>query len=250
MIRFVTPALLALALMPSSARALDLGAMTEDERAAFRAEVRAYLMDNPEVILEAVNLLEQRQAMAEAHADVELVRANADAIFNDGFSWVGGNPEGDVVLVEFMDYRCGYCRKAAPEVDSLLKSDGNIRYIVKEFPILGEASVVSSRFAVATMQVAGNDAYAQVHEALMAFKGDVDDVALRRLSEELGLDTDAIMARMNDPEVTRVLAETRALAERLNINGTPGFVLGDQMLRGYLPADQMAQIVAEVRAAK
>lgn len=248
MIRFATPALLALAMLASPARALDLGAMTAAERTALRSEIRAYLLDNPEIILEAINLLEQRQATAEAHADVDMIRANADAIFDDGYSWVGGNPQGDVTLVEFMDYRCGYCRKAAPEVASLLKSDGNIRLIVKEFPILGEASVLSSRFAVATKQVAGDDAYAQVHEALMAFKGEVDEVALRRLADGLGLDADPIVARMDSPEVTRVLAETRDLAQRLDINGTPGFVLETQMLRGYLPADQMAQIVAQVRA--
>lgn len=247
MIRFVTPAILALAVAAAPARAMDLTALTEDERTAFRAEIRAYLLDNPEIIMEAVNLLEQRQAAAAAAEDGAMIAAHADAIFEDGHSWVGGNPDGDVTLVEFMDYRCGYCRKAAPEVEALLRADGNIRLIVKEFPILGEASLASSRFAVATKQVAGDEAYQKVHEALIAFKGDVDEVALRRIAEGLGLDGDAILEAMDSDAVTEVLRKNHELAQRLDISGTPTFVLADEMLRGYLPADQMARIVAEKR---
>ncbi|MFD3189067.1 DsbA family protein [Sedimentitalea sp. HM32M-2] len=247
MIRFAVPALTALALLAGPATAFDAAKMTDSERAAFRAEVRAYLLDNPEVIIEAVNQLEERKAQAQAQADEALVQANADALFNDGFSWVGGNPNGDITLVEFMDYRCGYCRKAKPEVAKLLAGDGNIRLIVKELPILGEASVISSRFAIATRQVAGDTAYEQVHDALMAFSGEPTDVTLRRLSDGLGLDSDAILARMDSAEVSAEIAATRALAQRLQIGGTPTFVLQDEMLRGYLPADQLAQIVADKR---
>ena len=92
--------------------ASDLKEFTDEERAQFRAEVRSYLMENPEVIMEAVALLQNREAEAQAQADLNLVGDNADAIFNDGFSWVGGNPEGDITLVEFLDYRCGYCKRA------------------------------------------------------------------------------------------------------------------------------------------
>ncbi|MDX2485650.1 MAG: DsbA family protein [Pseudodonghicola sp.] len=250
MIRFAAPALTALALLAGPAQALDLTQMNDAERTAFRAEVRSYLMDNPEVILESVQLLEQRQASAEAKADFDMVADNADAIFNDGFSWVGGNPDGDITLVEFMDYRCGYCRKAVPEVQQLLEQDGNIRFIIKEFPILGEASLISSRFAVATKQVAGDDAYEQAHTALLDLQGDLSDVVLRRLAEGLGLDADAILARMDSDEVTDELSKTRDLAQKLRISGTPTFVLQDEMLRGYLPVDQMTAIVAEKRAAE
>ncbi|MDK3016296.1 DsbA family protein [Pseudodonghicola flavimaris] len=247
MTRLAVPAITALALLAGQAQATDLTQMTDDERAAFRIEVREYLMDHPEVILEAVTLLEQRQAEAAEQADLDLVQANHDAIFNDGYSWVGGNPEGDITLVEFMDYRCGYCRKAVPEIDTLLKQDGNIRLIVKEFPILGEASVISSRFAIATRMVAGNDAYAEVHDALMSMQGDVSEVVLRRMAEGLGLDAEAILAEMNSDAVNDELSRNHMLAQRLKISGTPTFVLEDEMLRGYLPAAQMARIVAEKR---
>jgi protein-disulfide isomerase len=247
--RMVTGAATALALVLGTlpAQAFDLGAMSEDERYAFGAEVRAYLMENPEVILEAVNLLEQQQAEAESLRDEDLVAANLEALHNDGFSWVGGNPDGDITLVEFMDYRCGYCRKAAPEVAKLLQEDGNIRLIVKEFPILGEASVFASRFAVAAKQLAGDDAYEQVHDALIEMGGEPNEVSMRRLAEGLSLDGDAILAAMGSDAVTDELRRTRALAQELAISGTPTFVLGNQLLRGYLPADQLKVIVDEQR---
>lgn len=229
------------------AQAFDLGAMTAEERAAFGAEVRAYLLENPEIILEAVNLLEQQQATDEATRDVAMVAANLEELHNDGYSWVGGNPEGDITLVEFMDYRCGYCRKAAPEVAKLLQADGNIRLIVKEFPILGEASLFASRFAVATKQVAGNDAYKQVHEALIEMSSELNEVTMRRLANGLSLDADAIWEAMDSEAVTDELRRTRALAQNLAISGTPTFVLGNQLLRGYLPADQLKIIVDEQR---
>lgn len=240
-----TAATLAFAGLP--AQAFDLGAMSSEERTAFGAEVRAYLMENPEVILEAVNLLEQQQAANEANRDVALVAANLDELHNDGYSWVGGNPEGDITLVEFMDYRCGYCRKAAPEVAKLLAADGNIRLIVKEFPILGEASVFASRFAVAAKHVSGDDAYKQVHEALIEIGSELNEVTMRRLADGLSLDADAILAAMDSDAVTEELRRTRALAQDLAISGTPTFVLGDQLLRGYLPADQMKILVDELR---
>ncbi|CUH47929.1 DsbA family protein [Ruegeria atlantica] len=247
-LRHAAPALLGLSLITGPAQALDLSTMSDAEREQFGVQVREYLLENPEVIIEAINILEQRNAVAEASADKELVAANADELFNDGYSWVGGNPEGDITLVEFMDYRCGYCRRAVPEVASLLAEDGNIRLVIKEFPILGDASVLSSRFAVATKHVAGADAYKQVHDALMEFGGEPSEVSLRRISDGLGLDSDAIIAAMDSEQVTDEIGQTRALAQRMQISGTPSFVLGTEMLRGFLPADQMKQIADGVRA--
>ena len=149
-------ALMAFLMLSAPALAFDMEAMSDSERTAFRAEIRAYLLDNPEVIMEAVAALEEAQNQAQAQSDIALVQANAADIFDDGYSWVGGNPDGDITLVEFLDYRCGYCRRAHGEVAQLLESDGNIRLIVKELPILGEQSLLASRFAIAAKQVAGD----------------------------------------------------------------------------------------------
>lgn len=243
--RLIAPAFAILLALPASA--MDLTELTDAERAQFRAEVRAYLMENPEVIMEAVEGLQARDAAQQAQADASLVSDNAEAIFNDGYSWVGGNPDGDIVLVEFLDYRCGYCKKAHSEVAKLLETDGNIKMIVKELPILGEQSVLASRFAVATKQIAGDDSYRALHDALMSFNGDMTLPALRRMGTTFGLDTDAIEAHMDSDEVTAEIAQTRALAQKLNISGTPTFVMHDELLRGYLPYDQMQAVVAEKR---
>ncbi|AYE86531.1 MULTISPECIES: DsbA family protein [Sulfitobacter] len=245
--RLIAPAFASALALAAPAGAMDLTELTDAERAQFRAEVRAYLMENPEVILQAVEQMQNRQAEAQMQADFDLVTANADEIFDDGYSWVGGNPDGDITLVEFLDYRCGYCKRAHGEVAKLLETDGNIKLIVKEFPILGDQSMLASRFAVATKQVAGGDAYKQLNDALMAFNGEVSLPALRRLGESFDLDVPAIEAKMDSDEVIQEITQTRALAQKLQITGTPTFVMQDEMLRGYLPYDQMMALVDEKR---
>lgn len=230
------------------ARAFDPAAMTPAEQAAFGSAVRAYLLENPQVLMEMVAALETREQADAAAADRARLKAEAEALYADPSDWVGGNPEGDVTVVEFMDYRCGYCRRSHPEVKDLLARDGNIRLIVKEFPILGPDSEASSRFALAVLQGPGPEAYARAREALITMKGPASEAALEDLARDLGLDPAPIMAAMGSAEVSRVIDANRALATRLQINGTPTFVIGETMVRGYVPLDGMAGIVAEARA--
>lgn len=238
---------LSTSLFASTALAGGLGDMTEAERAAFRAEVKAYLLDNPEVLMEAMEVLQGREESAAANRDLEMLATNKDAIFNDGYSWVGGNPDGDITLVEFVDYRCGYCRKAHDEVAELVKSDGNIRFVMKEFPILGEDSMISAQFAIAVLQLHGADAYKTVHDQLIALRGNPDEATLSGLASELGLDPAPILARMSSDEVKAVIAANHTLANTMEITGTPTFVIDQTMVRGYVPLDGMRQIVAGQR---
>ncbi len=234
---------IAFGILAAPAMAFDISSMSKDERASFRKEIRAYLLDNPEVIMEAVELLEQRSAANEASKDLALVQENSEAIFKDGYSWVGGNPEGDVTMVEFVDYRCGYCRKAFDDVEKLLKADGNMRLIVKEFPILGEGSVLSSRYAISVKQKLGHEAYKLAHDALIKLKGDVNKMSLTRVSQSLGFDADMLLSHMDTEAVSREIRLTQALAQNLKISGTPTFVIEDKLLRGYLPLANMAALV-------
>ncbi|MEL7012544.1 MAG: DsbA family protein [Pseudomonadota bacterium] len=247
----MTPKLLAgpvLALsLAAPAAALDLSNMSDAERQILREEIRNYLLDNPEVIMEAVSILEQRDAVAQARADENLVASYADDIFGDDHSWNGGNPEGDITLVEFIDYRCGFCRRAAPDVEELVSSDGNIRIIVKEFPILGEQSLMASRFAISALQNEGDEAYKAVHDALLTFEGDITERSLSRLGDALGLDADAIINGMDSPDVNDVIAQNHQLGRALQINGTPSFVMENRLLRGFLPLDQMRELAADLR---
>ena len=234
-------------LLGTTAFAGGLGDMTDTERQAFRDEVKSYLLDNPEVLMEAMAVLQGKEEADAANRDLEMLAANKDLIFNDPASWVGGNPEGDITVVEFTDYRCGYCRKAHDEVAELVKSDGNIRFVVKEFPILGEESLVSSQFAIAVLQLHGADAYKSTHDALIALRGSPDEPTLTRLASDLGLDPAPVLARMKGPEVMAVIDANHALATTMEISGTPTFVIDQTMVRGYVPLDGMRQIVAGQR---
>lgn len=238
----------ALLLTATPALAFDIKAMSEDEKAAFGDAVREYLMANPEVLIESINVLEERRAVTEAQNDVALVAANRDAIFDDGHSWIGGNPDGDVTMVEFIDYRCGYCRKFNGQVQDVVENDGNIRLILKEFPILGPDSETSARFAVAVKQIGGDEAYLQAHDALMAMRGAPSPEALKGIAAEIGVDGDEVLNAMNTESVSAVLRENRQLAERMAIMGTPTFVIGDTLLRG-MPADGLEATVAAAREA-
>jgi len=227
--------------------ATDIINMSDTERDVFRAEVRAYLMENPEVLLEAISVLEDRQATEEASSDTALLLENADAIYNDGVSYVGGNPDGDITIVEFSDYRCPYCKRAHPEVIELVASDGNIRLIYKEFPILGPDSLTTANFALATLMVSGPEAYERISTALMELRGTPSNKALIDMANEHDLDTDAVMAKMESSEVTQAIQANRALGQRLKISGTPTFIMGNQLVRGYLPLKNMRAIVEDIR---
>lgn len=248
MIRHALMTAAAAALLAGPATALDLENMTAAEEQAFGEAVRGYLLENPEILIEIIDLLEARQAAEAEGADQNMIAANAEEIFNDGHSYVGGNPDGDVVMVEFIDYRCSFCRRAHPEVHELVNTDGNIRKIIKEFPILGPESVEASRFAISTLRVEGPEAYARVNDALIERRGDFSRRGLERLARDMDLDARRIIAEMDSPEVTEVIDENRALAQRLQISGTPTFVVGDQFIRGYVPLDGMRQVVSQVRA--
>lgn len=241
-------AALCLALLGSASFAEGPGTMTPEEREAFRAEVKAYLLENPEVLVEAMGVLQEREYAAEVARDAEMIVANSEAIFASPADWVGGNPDGDITLVEFMDYRCSYCRKAHDEVQALIETDGNIRYVIKEFPILGPESLVPSQFAIAVRMLYGDDAYKAAHDALMKLRGEPTLETLERLAADLGHDPAALMDQMKSDEIKAIITANHDLADVMAISGTPAFVLKDTMLRGYAPLADMQAIVAELRA--
>jgi len=221
--------------------------MSAAERKAFRAEVRAYLLDNPEVLMEAIGVLEKRQKAEQAQSEGDMIAANAKEIFNDGVSWETGNPNGDITMVEFTDYRCPYCRKAHQEIRDLVRKDGNIRLVVKEFPILGQDSVISSRMAIATLKKAGPEAYGKLADFLITFNGKMTEKTQAAILKKFNLNADEIMAYMKDPAVDAQIAAVHALAGKLQISGTPTFVLPDRMIRGYAPPATMRAIIRQSR---
>ncbi|WP_022707402.1 MULTISPECIES: DsbA family protein [Paracoccus] len=228
------------------ALSFDIQSMSDEEKAAFGEAVREYLVANPETLVEAITALEERQAQTAAMDDQQLITQNSEAIFQDDHSWVGGNPDGDLTMVEFMDYRCGVCRQYNESVFDAVEDDGNIRLIVKEFPILGEDSERSSRFALSVKALAGDDAYKAAHDALITLRSSASDDALRGIADEIGVDADKAIAGMQDDAVTEILRKNYELAQKMGIQGTPSFVIGDQLLRG-VPRAGIASTVEQIR---
>ena len=222
-------------------------AFTPAQRDALDARIRSYLLENPEVLLEAFDILEQRRQAAQADSDAALVAMNADRLFQNPMSPVLGNPDGDVTVVKFSDYRCGYCKAAAPIIADLIESDRSVRVVIKEFPVLGEASVMAGRVALAAAQQ-GADIYARLHEALLGYNGDLTDRTAMRLAEQAGVDMDALRAAIEAPAIADEIRSTYALARELGINGTPSFVIGDRIVRGMMPPERMRELVDAARS--
>lgn len=221
--------------------------LSADDRAALGAEIRQYLLENPEVLNEVTNLLAEQERAAQLAADRALVLEHKAALLDTEGSWVAGNPEGDVTIVEFLDYQCSFCKRAHPEVEALIAQDDNIRVIQREFPILGPMSETASRAATAVLLTQGDALYATFSDALMRHQGPLNEAMITRLAEASGVDIAQMQAAAQSDEVTQVIARNHQLARTLQITGTPTFVFGDQMVRGYLPLAQMQAVVAAQR---
>lgn len=232
-----------LILFAATAAAQDL---SSDQKAAINAQIRAYILENPEIIVEAMQVLEQREQQAQANADQELLKSVRDELENDGYSLVSGNPDGDVTLIEFLDYRCGYCKQAHDGVKALIASDPKIKFVVKEFPILGAESTFAARAAMAALQQ-GADVYLSFNDAMMRHRGDLDQHTVMRIAGEAGVDQAKLAEDIQNPQIAANIRETYGLARRLNISGTPAFIIGDTIVRGFLPYDSLKEIVEEQR---
>ena len=206
--------------------------------------VREYLLANPEILLEVSRELESKQRLAEAEQREMAMKANAEAIFRSPHDHVAGNPDGDVTLVEFFDYNCGWCKKGLPEVVSLIEQDKNLRVVLKEFPIFGGDSDYAAKAAIAARK---QGKYWELHTALLGHEGKVTAAAVDEIAAAQGLDVAKLKADMELPEVAQVIQGNQALAQALAINGTPAFIIDTQLTPGYLPAGDLLAAIEEVR---
>jgi protein-disulfide isomerase len=217
------------------------------QRHAVEDAVGDYLRKHPEIVIEAINILRQREQASEAAQTGNVIAARGSELFNDPATPVGGNPDGDVTLVEFFDYRCGYCKRVFPTINKLIEDDGNIRFVYKEFPILGPTSVYAARAALASRE---QGKYEEFHDALMAAKGALTEDKVLQIAEAAGLDRGVLLDAMtrNEAEYDRIFAKNRDLAQALRINGTPAFVAGDTVVRGAADYASMKNVIAQARA--
>ncbi len=234
---------LSLMALPLSAQS---GLSTADKE-TLRNEIREYILENPEILREAMAILEEREADAQRLADIALVQLHSDSLYSDGFSFIGGNPDGDITIVEFVDYQCGYCKRAHPEVQAILSADPNIRYVAKELPILGPASMVAARSALAVLDQQGPEVYAKFSDALMRHQAQLTPSVISSLAEASGVDTQKMLTLADTDTITNRLNANRALAQAIKLSGTPTFVVGDKILRGYLPLPEMQRVIEEER---
>lgn len=208
--------------------------------------VRDYLMREPEVVYQALEELQRRQAAAETERRQTAIVDNREQLINDAGDPVAGNPDGDVTVVEFFDYQCTYCRQVVQSVRELIDEDQQLRVVFKEFPILGEASLVAARAALAAREQ-GDELYMPFHLALMGSR-DLSLGAIMKLAEQVGLDTERLQADMRAPAIDRQLQANYTLAQKLGIEGTPAFVVGEEVIPGAVDKRRLAGLVEDVRA--
>jgi protein-disulfide isomerase len=232
-----------LALAPA---AVAQSSFSEAQKKEIGQVVREYLLENPELLIEVTKELESRQQQAEAQKREDALKANAKAVFNSPHDYVAGNPDGDVTMVEFFDYNCGWCKKGFPEVMSILEKDKNVRFVLKEFPIFGGDSDYAAMAAIASKK---QGKYWEFHTALLGHEGKVTKEIVDAIAKEKGIDVEKMKADMNTAEVAQVIADNHKLAEELQINGTPAFIIDNNVVQGYLPADGLVAAIADVRNA-
>jgi protein-disulfide isomerase len=234
----------AAALLALTPAAFADGSFNDAQKKEIGEIVRQYLIENPDVLLDVSKALEAKQQQQEQDQRVSVLQSNAKQIFHSPADYVAGNPKGDVTMVEFFDYNCGWCKKGFPEVMSLLDKDPNLRFVLKEFPIFGGDSDYAAMAAIASKK---QNKYWELHKALFEHEGKVTKEVVDEVAAKQGIDVARLKKDMADPSVAQELAENHTLAEQLAINGTPGFVIDDKVSPGYLPADGLAQMIDQVR---
>jgi protein-disulfide isomerase len=237
---------------PSSATPLPAGAvetaaaLSDDERAEVEGIIRNYLIANPEIIRDAINELQRRADEAAQLAQTKAINDNADLLFTSADDGVLGNPKGDVTLVEFFDYNCAYCRRAQADMENLIDKDPKLRVVLKEFPVLGDNSVQAARVSVAVLMTAP-DKYAAFHDTLLGEPGQVDGTRALAVAKEVGLDPDALSARLDDDDVKARINESYDLAGKLNLTGTPSYVTKKEVIVGAVGYDALKSKIDDAR---
>ncbi|EKF17302.1 DsbA family protein [Nitratireductor pacificus] len=247
--RFPKPAGAALAasvLLMSSLTGVTQAADGVD-KAAVEKVVREYLLANPEIMLEVQSALEKKQREQQEMAQRDVLDKASDAIFNSKHDGVIGNPEAAITVVEFFDYNCGYCKRALGDMQALVEDNPDVRFVLKEFPILSpqsrEAHVVS-----AAVHAIAPEKYAEFHEALLGSDTRADGDVAVKIATGLGIDETALRAGMEDPQIQQVFAETYDLANQLAVSGTPAYVIGKEVVFGALGKDVLQEKIETARA--
>ena len=216
--------------------------LAPEQRQAVESIIHDYLLQHPEVLIEAIRAAEDKVKTDASEKAKAALAARRSEIFDDPETPVGGNPKGDVTLVEFFDYRCPYCKQVQPRLQELLAGDHELRNAYKEFPILGSVSVAAARAALAAQRQGKYEAF---HNAMMAAFGQITEDTVYQVADKVELDVDRLKRDMAAPQIEAALKANHALAEALDITGTPGFVIGDQIVPGAIELSSLKELVTE-----
>ena len=245
-------ALLALAMALPAAGLAQAQSFSGDQRREIERIVKDYLLSNPELLQDVMNELEKRQATAEAEKHRASVKEHSAALFSSPRQVTLGNPQGDVTVVEFFDYNCSYCKRAMSDMLDLLKSDGHLKFVLKEFPVLGEGSVQAAQVAAAVrmQDKSGGKKYLDFHQKLLGGRGQADKTRALAAAKEAGFDVARIEKDMAGDEVKAQLEESFKLAEALGLNGTPSYVVGNDVVVGAVGLNTLKEKVNSARCGK
>jgi len=239
-------AFLLLGLSPGAAAEISAAQRGEIEQI-----VRDYLVSHPEVLQEAMTELEKRQSVAENEKHQAAVRDNAKALFSSPRQVVLGNAQGNVTMVEFFDYNCGYCKRAMDDMLTLLKTDPNLKIVLKEFPVLGPGSVEAAKVAVAVrMQDKSGKKYLEFHQKLLGGRGQADQAHALAVAKDIGMDMSRLEKDLASDEVKTTINENFKLAEALGLNGTPSYIVGKDVVVGAVGLDALQEKINTSRCGK
>ena len=225
---------------PASAQAFS-----DDQRTQIEGIIKDYLMKHPEVIQEVMTALDKKQQEADAAKATATIKNNNATLFNSPHQVVLGNPQGSVQIVEFFDYNCGFCKRALPDMLTLLKTNPDLKFVLKEFPVLGEGSVEAAHVAVAArMQDPTGKKYMDFHQRLLGGRGPADKAHALAVAKDVGFDMSRIEKDMNSDEVKATIDEDMKLADALGVNGTPSYVIGNQLVVGAVGLDELKEKIA------
>ena len=232
----------------STMAGLSLPAAAADEMSEERVRqiVEQLLRERPEIIVEAITAYQQQQELAQQAAQRDALSARAKDLYERPGDPFIGNPDAPITLVEFFDYRCGYCKRVLNDVVAVVEANDDVKVVFKEFPILGEASVIASRVALAVNLVAP-EKYGEFHKKAMSGRGSYSESALLQLADAMGIDAAAVKAKINSDEVSAAIIANHELAEQLGIRGTPAFVIGGQVIPGAISRSALEQLIKQQR---
>ena len=205
--------------------------------------IKQYIYDHPEIIVDAISRMQSRQKAEEEARVISALKKNRQKLEKTPDDPIIGNPNAPVTVVEFFDYRCGYCKRVFKNMIKVLEGNSNVRFVLKELPILGPGSLAASRASLAVWKL-NKEKYFAFHSALLEARGSMTDTKIFHIADKLGINTTRLKSHITSPEIDKILQENQRLAQDLNITGTPAFVIGDKLIPGALDLDTMRQVIA------